>query len=174
MLTIFKSLPQYCNFTITSWQCHKHCWKISSHPTLGFVIQQIQCNFANPDCLAVADQNFSHSDDIMCEDVIRSLNAGNTKTQTWQCKKKVCSSHTYNKVPTNTTEMCFYCNGLGHIKKNGFSWLVVLPKPTRELLLQAQLLGARQHNIKKAANMSVLWEKLVLNYSDILCGKTSS
>jgi hypothetical protein len=88
--------------------------------------------------------------------------------------KKACSSHTYNKVPTNTTEMCFYCNGLRHIKKNGFSWLMVLPKPTRELLLQAQQLGVRQHNIKKAANMSVLQENLVLNYSDILCGKTSS
>jgi hypothetical protein len=68
----------------------------------------------------------------------------------------------------------FTVNRLRYNKKNGFSWLVVLPKPTRELLLQAQLLGTRQHNIKKAANMSVLWENLVLNYSDILCGKTSS
>jgi len=76
-------------------------------------------------------------------------------------KKSLFISHLQqgaNKYQWNV----FYCNGLGHIKKNGFSWLVVLPKPTRELLLQAQLLGTRQHNIKKAANMWVLWENLVL------------
>jgi len=25
ILTIFKSLPQYRKFIITSWQCHRHC-----------------------------------------------------------------------------------------------------------------------------------------------------
>jgi len=34
--------------------------------------------------------------------------------------KKVCSSHTYNKVPINTNEMCFTVTDSGILRKMGF------------------------------------------------------
>jgi len=37
--------------------------------------------------------------------------------------------------------------------------LVVLPKHTRKLLLQAQLLGVRQHDIKKSSKYVSLMSK---------------
>lgn len=98
----------------------------------------------------------------------------NTKTQILCCRK-VCPSQTYNKVPTNTIEVCFYCKGLSHIKKNGFSWLVVLPTPTRGLSYYKPSYWAWGSIILKGQQICQCYGKnLVLNYSDILCGKTFS